>query len=262
MRLMRRAFFALLLWNLGYFAWSHWIDTPPPPPVNESIARLPRLKLASERPPAPPRGHAPEKTALNVAPAPAVSPPACLSVGPFGDVDDAARAAAALRGKGFDPRQRAEAGEGSLEYAVSVGGMKSDAEAQQVLQNLRSKGFADALLSVDGSGRRVSLGHFGERARADERVQALRLKGFKADVAERRLPGKVYWLDFLPPAGMSTVPIKGLFAEGVDPRVAVQPCPSSTPHEAVPGAELLTPVHERAIAGSPPAQIAATRAVP
>src|ERR671925_417059 len=141
MRLMRRAFFALLLWNLGYFAWSHWIDTPPPPPVNESIARLPRLKLASEQPPAPPRG---------------VSPRACLSVGPFGDVDNAARAAAALRGKGFDPRQRAEAGEGSLEYAVSVGGMKSDAEAQQVLQNLRRKGFGDALLSVDGTdaGRR------------------------------------------------------------------------------------------------------------
>jgi hypothetical protein len=47
---VRNVFLALLLANLVYFAWSHWVDKPPPPPVNESIARLPRLKLADERP--------------------------------------------------------------------------------------------------------------------------------------------------------------------------------------------------------------------
>ncbi len=260
---MRNAFFTLLLVNLAYFAWSQWIDKPPPPPVNESIARLPRLKLASEQPPPPPRGHTPEKTALNVSP-PAVSPPACLSVGPFADVDNAARAAANLREKGFDPRQRAEAGEGLLEYVVYVGGMKSDAEARRVLQNLKRNGFGDALLSADGAdaGPRVSLGLFGERARADERAQAVRLKGFKVEVAERRIPGTVYWLDFIPPPGVNTVPIEGLFAEGVGSRIAVQPCPASSPHEVAPGGQLLTPVHERAIAGTPPAQMAASRRVP
>src|SRR5207302_1732553 len=66
--------------------------------------------------PPPPRGHAADKTALTVSPALSVSPPpGCLSVGPFGDVDDAARAAALLRGKGFDPRQRRQAGDGSPE---------------------------------------------------------------------------------------------------------------------------------------------------
>src|SRR2546429_37517 len=95
MSLVRNVFLTLLFVNLAYFAWSHWIDEPPPPPVNESIARLPRLKLASEDPPPPPRGHAADKTALTVSPALSVSPPpGCLSVGPFGDVDDAARAAA------------------------------------------------------------------------------------------------------------------------------------------------------------------------
>jgi len=47
---VRNVFIALLFANLAYFAWSHLVDKPPPPPVNESIARLPRLKLASERP--------------------------------------------------------------------------------------------------------------------------------------------------------------------------------------------------------------------
>lgn len=256
---MRNIFLTLLLANVAYFAWSNWIDKPPPPPVNESVARLPRLKLASEEPPPPPPGHAPEKTGLNVL------PPACLSVGPFADVDNAARAAASLRAKGLDPRQRAEAGEGLLEYAVYIGGMKSDAEANRILQNLKSKGIGDALLAADGAetGRRVSLGRFGERARADERAKAVRLKGFKAEVAERRIPGTVYWLDFIPPAGPGTAPIQGLFADGVDARIAVQPCPPSSPHEAVPGGQLLTPVQERAIAaGLPPAQMAARRSVP
>lgn len=261
---MPRAFFTLLLFNLAYFAWAHWIDKPPPPPVNESFARLPRLKLASEQPPEPPHGRGPDKTALNLSPAAAGAPPACLSVGPFADVDNAARAAASLREKGFDPRQRAEPGETSLQYAVYVGGMKSDAEAQSMLQNLKRKGFGDALLSVDGAeaGRRVSLGQFGERARADERAQAVRLQGFKAEVAERRLSATVYWLDFIPPAGVGSVPLEGLSAEGVGSRVGVQPCPSAVPREAVPGGQLLTPVHERAIAGSPAAQMAATRSVP
>ena len=194
MSLVRNVFLTLLFVDLAYFAWSHWIDEPPPPPVNESIARLPRLKLASEDPPPPPRGHAAEKTALTVSPALSVSPPpGCLSVGPFGDVDNAARAAALLRGKGFDPRQRRQAGDGS---------------------------------------------------------------------PERRLPGTLYWLDLVPPSGMSTVPIADLFAEGVGSRIAVQPCPSVSPHGALPGVEVVTPVEDHAIAASPPPQIAATRTVP
>src|SRR5437868_6901549 len=90
MSLVRNVFLTLLFVNLAYFAWSHWIDEPPPPPVNESIARLPRLKLASEDPPPPPSGHAAE-TGLTVSPALSASPPpGCLSVGPFRDVDAAA----------------------------------------------------------------------------------------------------------------------------------------------------------------------------
>jgi hypothetical protein len=181
---VRNVFLTLLLVNLAYFAWSHWIDKPPPPPVNESIARLPRLKLASEQPPPPAHGRAAEKTALTVSP-----PPGCLSVGPFGDVDTAARAAALLRGKGFDPRQRAEAGAG-------------------------------------------------------------------------RLPGTLYWLDLVPPDGVSAVPITDLSAEGASSRIAVQPCPSVAPHGALPGVEVVTPVEDRAVAASPAPQIAATRTVP
>jgi hypothetical protein len=62
---VRNVLVTLLFANLVYFAWSHWVDKPPPPPVNESIARLPRLKLANERPapqPAKPPANTAEKT--------------------------------------------------------------------------------------------------------------------------------------------------------------------------------------------------------
>jgi hypothetical protein len=88
------------------------------------------------------------------------------------------------------------------------------------------------------------------------------VKGFKAEVAERRLSGTLYWLDLVPPAGINTVPIAGLFAEGVGSRIAVQPCPPVSPRGAVPGVEMVTPVRDEGVAGSPPPQIAATRTVP
>jgi hypothetical protein len=59
---VRNVFFALLFVNLAYFAWSHLVDTPRPPPVNESIARLPRLKLANERPATQPAANTADKT--------------------------------------------------------------------------------------------------------------------------------------------------------------------------------------------------------
>ena len=48
---MRNAFIALLVVNLVYFLWAHGVDEPKPPPVNEALAKLPRLKLVSELPP-------------------------------------------------------------------------------------------------------------------------------------------------------------------------------------------------------------------
>jgi hypothetical protein len=59
---VRNVLFTLLFANLAYFAWSHLVDTPRPPPVNENIARLPRLKLANERPASQPPAKTADKT--------------------------------------------------------------------------------------------------------------------------------------------------------------------------------------------------------
>jgi hypothetical protein len=214
--------------------------------VNESIARLPRLKLANEGPAAQPAANTAEKTALNES-------PGCMSIGPFGDVQNSTRAAGFLRARGFDPRERVEADGTLREYWVYVGGVKSDDEANRVLRSLQRLGFKDAKVMPDGGdpGRRVSLGLFNDRGGADQRMWAARLKGFQADVAERNLPGTVYWVDVMPLPAMGTVPIKDLLAERLSSRIAVQPCPAASRPKSTSAADLIAPAHQPATAAIP-----------
>ena len=254
---MRNAFLALLLVNLAYFAWSHWVDAPKAPPVNEAIAKLPRLKLlddlpASERP----QASAAEKTALE-------KPGACLSVGPFGDIANSAQAAALLKAKGFDPKQRAEEGQMSDGFWVFIGGMKTQAEVDHALVTLEKSGIKDALVMPESAdaGRRLSLGLYSERTRADKRAQAVRQSGLKVDVAERKLPGTLYWVDLTPPPGINSVPIQDLFAEGVSSRIAVQPCPIQTQQAQTPQAPAPA-ARAPATPGPATAQVAGTPKLP
>ena len=231
-RPVRNAFFALLLVNLAYFAWAHWVDAPRPAPVNEAIAKLPKLKLAEEAPPSPgPEPASPEKTAMNQQPA------ACMSVGPFADLARSAQAAALLREKGFDPHQRAEAGQTSAGFWVFVGGL-NQADTDHALVTLEHNGIRDALVMPETpeAGRRLSLGVYSERSRAQRRADAIRQTGLKAEVAERKIPGSIYWVDLSPPPGMNTIALQDLLADGVSSRVAVQPCPAAQAAAATPAA--------------------------
>ncbi len=246
---MRLAFFALLFGNLAYFAWAHWIDAPKPPPVNEAIAHLPRLKLVDELPPAErPPPHTTQKNSLNPT-------AACLSVGPFGDLATSARAAELLKAKGFEPRQRAEQGQATESYWVYVAGL-SQADADHALVALERSGISDALVMPDNgeAGRRLSLGLYSERLRAERRAEAVRGAGLKAEIAQRTLAGKLYFIDLTPPPGINSVPLQELIAGGVSSRVAVQPCPPATQAAAAPDAQ--GPVQSAPPAGGTPGTLA------
>ena len=248
---MRNAFFALLFVNLAYFAWAHWVDAARPAPVNDALARLPRLKLADELPPTQrPETSAAEKTALK-------QPAACMSVGPFADLANSAQAAALLRAKGFAPRQRAEQGQMSAGYWVFVGGMKNADETGRALTMLERNGIKDAIFmpATSEAGPRLSLGLYSERERADRRAKAVQGIGLKAEVAERKLAGAMYWVDLVPPPGMSTITLQDLFAEGVRSRISVQPCPvtAQAAQPSAPAAPGLPP-HGLSRASPPPTQ--------
>jgi len=219
---VRTAFLALVLLNLAYFAWARWVDSPLRVVAGQT-AHLPQLRLADEVP----AGGKPDAAAQPKTPQ--ADTQACFSVGPFADVDNSAKAAALLRAKGFDPHQRAEAAEGSPGFWVFIGNLKSDAEADRALVTLEHGGIKDALVmpATADTPKRLSLGLFSERTRADRRAQGIRALGLNAEVAERKLPGTVYWVDLAPLPGMGTVPIQDLFAEGISSKIAVQTCPAA-----------------------------------
>jgi hypothetical protein len=221
---VRIAVFVLLFVNLAYFAWAHWIDVPPPPPLNQTIEKLPRIKLAEEVPPAERSlGNSAEKRVLNAA-----APP-CLSVGPFADAAASARAVALLRARGFDPKERSEEGQKSAGYWVFVGSMKTQVDVDRALVTLEHDGIKDALVMAqtpEGE-RRLSLGVYSDWTRAEKRAEQVREIGLKAEVIERKIPGTLHWLDLTPPAGVTAVPIQGLFPQAIASKIAVQPCPAS-----------------------------------
>jgi hypothetical protein len=218
---VRRLLFALLFANLVYCGWALWVTPPATVPPNETLARLPKLKLLDELPPDQrPGPNAPK-------PAPMSALQQCFSIGPFADVNLSAQAAAILKEQGFEPKQRAAAGEMGQGFWVFIGNVPTDADSDRMLVSLEHNAIKDALVmpaSAD-AGRRISLGLFTERARAERRAESVRAMGLKAEVAERKLPSTVYWVDLAPQPGMNSVPLQELFAQGVSSKVSVQTCP-------------------------------------
>jgi hypothetical protein len=223
---VRNVFLALLMVNVAYFGWAHWIDAPLTAPASPA-SKLPSIRMANDSTPAAAAVEtpaAPHKLALNEA----TETARCVSIGPFADMEASARAAAILKQKGFDPAQRAAAGETSEGFWVYVGGLKSDAEVTTVIRDLIFHGINDAHAMADEgtAERRVSVGLFSERDRADKRAKQVEKLGLKPEVAEHKLPVSLYWIDVAPQPGMGSVPIDDLLSEGAGPRVEVQACPA------------------------------------
>jgi len=258
---VRTGFFVLLFANLAFLAWAHGVVVPPPAPSNDAISRLPRLKLVGEAPASTRHSSADtaRKTALSVS-----AQPGCMSIGPFGDLASVIRAGQLLREKGFDLQQRAEEGETSEGLGVYIGGLKSDSDATRILRDLERNGIKDAraMPGADGA-RRISLGLFSDRERADRRVQAVRKMGFKPELVERKLPGTVYWVDVSLRPGASTVPTQGLSPPTASASIGLQPCPAGAEAQPQPPhPEPVAPMPLPAGSSALPTTVAATPKVP
>jgi hypothetical protein len=150
----------------------------------------------------------------------------CASVGPFSDLASATRGAAQLRDKGFTPTQRSEAGEVPKGFWVYIGGLTSDVEVARVLRVLEQASIQDAhLMPESGEARRVSVGLFSDRQRADRRAQAVQKLGLQPEVTERKLRGSVFWQDVTLPAGTASLPTQDLSSEGPGSHIEAVPCP-------------------------------------
>lgn len=251
---MRILTLSLLLANLLYAGWAHWIDVPPPP-AQSSIAGLPSLTLARELPPAK-RATMASKMSLTT------PVQQCVSVGPFDDPTIAAKAATVLQAKSFTPKQRIAESPAVRRFWVYLDGFRSDVTEMRVLHRLERAGIDDAeAMPPDAGGLKVSLGLFTDRDRATSRMKAVHAMGFKPLMTERMLPGTVYWLDLALPSSSTPVPLKDvsdLEPNGGTAPISVQPCASTpAPTPIVPSPQTASPVSAPA---TPPTAIRQTAA--
>ena len=233
---VRAAVLALVLANVLFFGWAEWVDVPAPPPASP-IAGLPRLTLVAELPPD-------KRVALAAMQMVLEKPkPVCVSVGPFDDPAIAAQAAALLKAKSFALQQRAVEDPAVRRFWVYLEGFSSDAAEMRVLHRLERAGIDDAeAMPADAGGRRVSLGLFTDRIRAERRARAVRTIGFRPAMSERMLPGTVYWLDLTLANSKVAVPlndVSALVPGGGSSAISLKPCPSAA--SATPSSESQPP---------------------
>ena len=188
---MKLALALLLFANIAWYAWSHWVAAPDEPIATAAAADGKGLVLAREAAPARSQARA------------ADSPSHCLSLGPFTDLTDAARASALLRENELLPRQRAGEGVVWKGYWVTLEGVPDRAAANATIERLRRAGVGDAY-AMPGAGRDVtiSLGLFSERQRALRRIDDAKAIGLAPRIVDRERRGTVYWIDVdvVPPA--------------------------------------------------------------
>jgi hypothetical protein len=211
---VRLAFFLLLLANLAWYGWSHWIAPSQELAATASAAPGTNLQLAREAAPSP-AGGAAVRPADN-----------CLSLGPFTDLTDAARASTLLRENELEPRQRASEGVVWKGFWVTLGGVPDRTAANEVIERLRRAGVADAYaMPADGRDVTISLGLFSERQRALKRLEDARAIGLEPRIVDRERTGTVYWIDVdvVPPKELpDAARLQG--AVGRILRLEVRPC--------------------------------------
>ncbi|HUQ51065.1 MAG TPA: SPOR domain-containing protein [Gammaproteobacteria bacterium] len=120
----------------------------------------------------------------------------CASVGPFRELSQVATAAAALRAEGYQPQQRVAEGEIWIGYWVYIGGIATEAAANEILAKVRDGGIADSqVIPNSDSGNLVSLGVFSEISGVSRRREQVRALGFEPQVVDRTRRATVYWID-------------------------------------------------------------------
>ena len=91
-----------------------------------------------------------------------------------------------------------------------------------------------------GDAHQVSVGLFSERDRADRRAESVQKLGLQPEVAERKLPATLFWMDVDLPSG-TAAPTSQDVATGADiSHIEIAPCPA----QALPAAQIHHRAHE------------------
>ena len=228
---MRALVLLLLLANLLFAAWAHWVapsrasaaGRPTPSATDPGAIRLLREAevpaVAAEG-----EGHA----ALNLSDAAL----ACVSVGPYLERPVAEQAEARLARLGFAVRLREAREPVRVGDWVRVEDLATPEDAANALAQLKTAGIADAyVLSEEAPGTVISLGVFTEPERAEQARTIARMSGFEPRTVERTREADVLWLDIdrQASAGLPSLEQLGADSEGRLPGIGLRRCPTAEP---------------------------------
>ena len=232
---MRALFLLLLLVNILFLAWARWVAPPPalagrPTPGSTGANSI---RLVSEAPLAAELSSAVQAPGLSDAAAGGL---ACVSGGPFLDQATAGEAASRLERLGFTSRHRASRDDVWVGQWVRVENLATVDDAANALTALRAAGIADAyVLADEPPGNVVSLGVFGDPAKAAEASAAAQKAGFTTLTEDRFRQAGVFWLDVDRQANEGLPGLEVFRGEGNPPtRLELRPCPVAS--------ETVTPV--------------------
>ncbi|HEY2400592.1 MAG TPA: SPOR domain-containing protein, partial [Steroidobacteraceae bacterium] len=104
----------------------------------------------------------------------------------------------------------------------------SDEDVNDVVARLEKNGFTDAhVMKNFSTNRRISVGMFSTRDRADKRAAAVKAMGLSPEVGERKFPGTIYWVDVALTSPDQKPPPLYLFTDIGNTRLEMPPCPVS-----------------------------------
>lgn len=219
MTALKGAVLILILANLGYWLWARGLAQPAAP----APSTVPSLTLASEA-----ADKHPIEAVAELPAAPA-NGKRCVSVGPFRDVAEAARASTALRGGGYESRQRVTEGDVWAGVWVYLPLAETRNATDRLLERLKAIGIDDAMeMPGPNDGSVISLGVFSEPNRAAARVALAKSLGMTPGVADRKRTGNVYWLDIDLKSGDTPPNSASLHGDaGQILRVEIKACPAT-----------------------------------
>ena len=208
---------ALVLANVGYFAWRTWIA----PPAAGSVPW--RTPGAVSVPAVVPAGMDTIDLAGEVrddlpAAMPAAPLPVCLQLGPFAAPIATAEALIEIRSRGFAPTVIYPPEVVPRRWVVRIEGLPTEADQERVMARLKAAGFSDfAALPRETRTYAVSLGVFSEPSRAARRSAQMQAAGIAARIVPLYAPVAERWLQVtLDPAVMPAG-----FAPGTVPTAAL-----------------------------------------
>ncbi len=223
---MRALFLLLLLLNLVFLGWLTWVapDVSPAGAPTPSAPGNHTIRLLREAAPTPSTTAA----TATAATLPADAGATCVAAGPFLERVQAEAAGKHLTGLGFKWQLRANTEAVKVGRWVRIQNLATPEDATNALAALKAAGLADAEIVGDGTpGNTVSIGVFGEPARAAAAVAAARKAGFSAEVSDRTRQADVWWLDV---SRQDNGGLPALEALGVtranDPPLELRACPA------------------------------------